>query len=95
MEHQKENQDLSFFHFLGQHYFDYDANVADYDKDMKLPFKSHDDCVGIAFHVGVPPNISTFEFNLAAKVQDDFVWTNEHFHANAFCATIWQPPKFC
>ncbi|MEN9523358.1 MAG: hypothetical protein RL065_1735, partial [Bacteroidota bacterium] len=45
VEHKTQNNKLSFLQFLTIHYSGSTQKDADYDKDMKLPFKSQDDCI--------------------------------------------------
>lgn len=93
LEHKNQTKDLTFFKFLVMHYFEHDVNVSDYERDMKLPFKSHDSFIGMVFHVFVHPNYSAFKFNYPIVLEDEHLLFNDNFFAKAFIAIIWQPPR--
>ena len=69
-----------------------DVRDADYDKDMKLPFKSHDNCVaGNAVYIASSEKISIqkpVQFLEKKKFE-----TEDHFLPTSFLANIWQPPR--
>jgi hypothetical protein len=95
-EHKQENQALSLLGFLEMHYAHGSPKDADYDKDMKLPFKS---CS--------PSSISTISFYTPFpefKQQPPLVYyENEQqqfsdysfSYSSSFLSTIWQPPRAC
>ena len=94
-EFQKENSESSLWGFLCMHYVSGDKNDADNDKDMKLPFKSHESCSS--------SNIVAFASNVFSIAIDKpfinetttFPLFDESFIGASFQSTIWQPPKFC
>lgn len=95
-EHQQENPKLSLWNFICDHYAHGEVQDADYDKDMKLPFKSHHSgcsCGAITF---LAP-IQTFNFEnkpfLNEYKKPNFGYTFS-FISN-FNSSIWQPPKIC
>lgn len=59
-EHKTQNKDLTIWQFLCIHYAHGNVKDADYEEDMKLPFKTHLNCF-IQTNVVVPP---TFFNNL-------------------------------
>ena len=91
-EHHNSNNDLSFSEFFCMHYSSVDDHDADIEKDMKLPFKSHDNCSHIML------SIPHSDIN-----QSLFIPTKEHSllilrmkQSTAYSAdlpSIWQPPK--
>ena len=95
VEHRKEKSDLTFGEFLRIHYsseMDYDQ---DYDKDMKLPFKMHNDWadqfVAVSEFQAITP-IFQRQFNLSFHRTPLFEVT--FIHAT-YLSSIWQPPRFC
>lgn len=93
-EHKNKQRDLSFLGFLCIHYFNGDVHDADYEKDMKLPFKT---CA--AQEHG--QNSVRLEFGQIVIPGDPGI---ELLHLKSFYYKfpetavsgdgIWQPPKF-
>jgi hypothetical protein len=54
IEHRQENSHLNVWQFLYMHYAMGDVHDADHAKDVKLPFKSHDNCVASTINVYLP-----------------------------------------
>ncbi|MEO5908519.1 MAG: hypothetical protein ABIP98_04885 [Ginsengibacter sp.] len=94
VEHREENSHLTLWQFLHMHYAMGDVHDADYAKDMKLPFKSHDNCVASIINVFLPSQ----KVVITKPVQ--FI-ENQHFKIqepslqSTFLSNIWQPPKIC
>jgi len=96
MEHKEKDQNLSFWEFLAMHYSQNDDHDGDHDRDLKLPFKSHNASVNTivialnnnSFAPSSSPTIATVEGNTHTLA-------SEHFFSIAFLSTIWQPPKAC
>jgi hypothetical protein len=96
IEHQQENPKLQLWDFLCMHYAHGEVKDADYDKDMKLPFKSHHSgcsCSVVTFLA--PIQSFNFEYNafFKARKKRSFSYTSS-FISN-FHSFIWQPPKIC
>lgn len=95
IEHKEENSQLSFLKFLSMHYSQNDDHDGDKEKDMKLPFKSHDGCintVSIAFVSG------HFEHAILKPVfteSKSYSIHSEQFLQSSYLSSIWQPPKSC
>jgi hypothetical protein len=93
LEHQSANQSLGFIEFLHFHYFVSNEQVADHEKDMKLPFKSHEDCTHTISSIFVPllfnPTIPRFDFQNEIVFFD---FSNANY-VSAYLSSIWQPPK--
>ena len=95
-EHQAEDKDITLWEFLHIHYAQGDVKDADYEEDMKLPFKTHD--IGFAqISIAVPPS---FLFILNEKPIVFFNKTKKQFFTdekvfNSYQSAIWQPPKSC
>lgn len=95
MEHRHENKDLSFIGFLEIHYAHGSPRDADYDKDMKLPFKSMNNCgiSSISFCTPLP----NFKHNPIVYCTNNKQQFSDYSftYASAFLSSIWQPPKSC
>lgn len=94
-EHKQEDKSMTLWKFLSIHYSHEDVKDADYDKDMKLPFKSIDNCNATTIVTLLPDNKFTFE-NVFIRISNRRT-TNfyNHFSGIASLNSIWQPPKFC
>ncbi|MBS1637171.1 MAG: hypothetical protein JST26_14730 [Bacteroidetes bacterium] len=92
-EHKAENKDLSLVSFLKMHYFNGDPKDKDYERDMKLPFKSND-C----------PQVMSVYFSAPAQNEFDIVLPVVSYNNLRIAYTDWipgshvndifQPPKF-
>jgi hypothetical protein len=97
MEHKAEDSNISIWQFLCIHYANGNVVDADYEKDLKLPFKTHDNC-NCTFFVLVPNISHHFSLNTFVPV---FVKTKvltpyqPSFLGSSYLNTIWQPPKSC
>ncbi len=95
IEHHRENNQISFLTFLDMHYMHGSPRGADYDEDMKLPFKSTDSCrlnfsVVFILPVNVPITIKPVE--LSTHIPIIF---KDSFPVSEYHSGIWQPPKAC
>lgn len=91
-EHQSKNKSLTFWNFLYQHYKN-NSKDADYNKDMKLPFKTTDNC-SLNILITLLPNtkieIRSFDLETSSKPISSFYKT--FFNSN-YLDSIWQPPQ--
>lgn len=92
-EHSQLNKKLSIISFLKMHYTKDVIKDADYDNDMKLPFKSCN-CIGpaLAFY------FNHFQlFALSPKIENKVpkknFYTYKFTYSSLFLSSIWQPPK--
>jgi hypothetical protein len=95
VEYQKGNSESSLWGFLCMHYVSGDMNDNDNDKDMKLPFKSHEDCSNLNLE---PFTANVFSSEIIKPIINEtqtFPPRNESFLNSTFQSNIWQPPKFC
>jgi hypothetical protein len=96
-EHKQENPKLSLWNFICDHYAHGEVHDADYDKDMKLPFKSHSHSGCSCSIVSFCPQIQTYNFEYKSFLKEykkpNFGYTFS-FISN-FHSSIWQPPKIC
>lgn len=92
IEHKADNDAITFYTFIYQHYQDDDGNDQDNDRDSQLPFKSHDsqssgsNCA--------PVFLTKIKFTpfsqapIAAKAN-----YKEPNIPSPYLSRIWQPPK--
>ena len=96
-EHTAEDKDLSFWAFLHIHYAHGIVVDDDYEKDMKLPFKSTNDCAAIS--VSTPPPSSPYtpipQPVVVAESKKVFIKSKDLFLKSSYLSCIWQPPKSC
>lgn len=95
VEHKQENKDITLWDFLCMHYAHGIVKDADYDKDMKLPFKTHDGCINATISPFTPNNFSTEIVKTAIPGSTSYPLYNEVFTVSSFLSTIWQPPRSC
>ena len=71
-----------------------DVHDADFAKDMKLPFKSHDNCVASIINVYLHSRkiVVTKPVRL---IETQHSKRQEQFLQPAFLSNIWQPPRIC
>ena len=92
-EHQQEQEGITFWEFVCQHYTHGDVDDDDKDKDMRLPYKSIDFAHAITFTV--LPTIASFEI---IKIVDfEELKSPINFYQFPFSSgnysSIWQPPQ--
>ncbi len=93
-EHKNENNRTTLISFLEMHYLNGFTKDADFEKDMKLPFKaSQDNCFSF---VVLLPTLEKFELNNEPFVLEihkpTILYKNQVFISN-YLSAIWQPPK--
>ncbi len=95
-EHKLQNPTITFWGFLNLHYNNGNKMDDDYDKDMKLPFKTVSD-IASSFVSSVPP--STFSVAPQPDLEYTIIKQKYSYSSNLllpmFSASIWQPPKYC
>ncbi|MBL7891120.1 MAG: hypothetical protein JNL63_00710 [Bacteroidia bacterium] len=92
-EHKGKDNDISLWQFLAMHYTQSDDHDGDREKDMKLPFKSHESCVNAGTLAFIPSgfeNPSTKLIDIPNKAWSIYI---EQFLSAAYLSSIWQPPK--
>lgn len=93
IEHKAENKNITFFGFLEMHYAHGDVKDADYDKDMKLPFKTISlNTAALAFYYPPSFSISCTKQIFVTTHKQKFPSTVVHFSSSNLDA-IWQPPR--
>ena len=95
IEHKSINQKITFWGFLCMHYAHGDVYDADYDKDMKLPFKSHSfQTNSTCFTLINLQEYSICFYRIIVhknSVNNFYKTIISSSHLNA----IWQPPQIC
>lgn len=91
-EHKSDTGNISFISFLKMHYLNRATKDADYEKDMKLPFKtpSQGELTGITI---ILPSTNS---EILVPVYTHFkvnIPSNENRLLGGFYSSIWQPPK--
>jgi hypothetical protein len=94
IEHKEKDTNISFLQFLDMHYAQDNVKDADYDEDMKLPFKSHDGCVNASVVVFIPSNFSYSIPKPLSSEKNSYTIYSEDDLNSSFPSSIWQPPKF-
>jgi hypothetical protein len=97
MEHQEQNKNITLIEFLCLHYANGDVRDADYEKDMKLPFKTHSNNCS-ANIIAVVAN-ATIKINFPVKSNFAelrvLIFSKEIAFSSLYLSNIWQPPRFC
>jgi len=93
MEHKNLNQGTTIWDFLIMHYTNNDIIYADHDKDMQLPFKSHDGSIhNIILTFIHNPVIQTLTRPVVIDLNEYNLLENISFNST-YLSNIWQPPK--
>jgi hypothetical protein len=93
-EHKFLNEGTTLWSFLIIHYTNNDIKYADYEEDMRLPFKSHEGCAN-ALSLSFIQNFTSIKIrNLFEKERKIYVISNDNILNSTYLSTIWQPPKF-
>lgn len=96
VKHKEQNNDITLVEFLFLHYAHGDVKDADYEEDMKLPFKSHSNAVNSIIMDAVANTV----LKMVVQPKPNFVplrviiTLKEVFFASSYYSNIWQPPKF-
>jgi hypothetical protein len=93
VEHKEQNPNLTVLQFLCIHYQGPDVYDADYDKDMKLPFKSHTNISSVVFYPLIQEYKTVQKVNFTYKKQD--LYTYSFAYSSISLSSIWQPPRNC
>lgn len=93
IEHKAQNHNITFFGFLDMHYAHGDVKDADYDKDMKLPFKTISlNTTAIAFCYNSNFSFSCTKQIFAKLTKQKFPISTVHL-SSSYLDAIWQPPR--
>ncbi|MBS1525338.1 MAG: hypothetical protein JST19_06805 [Bacteroidetes bacterium] len=94
-EHQKQNKNISFLQFLDMHYMHGSPKDKDYSEDMKLPFKTADNCVSSVSPVVIPLLTHTLENYIVHIPEKEIHITRDELIPSSYLSRVWQPPKSC
>ncbi len=97
MEHKEQNKHITLLDFLYLHYANGNVKDADYEKDMKLPFKTQNNHVSINI-IGIVASSIMKEIRSPKSnfVQSKLnILSKESFFSSSYLSNIWQPPKYC
>lgn len=93
-EHKAVNQNINLLSFITLHYLNGSQKDADYAKDMKLPFKTHD-CSHIS-NLSIQDVAKIFEINIPLVKHFKEIKRNYYyaFHFSSYSEfSIFQPPE--
>ncbi|HLZ88184.1 MAG TPA: hypothetical protein VKQ52_13110 [Puia sp.] len=92
IKHKHENPNLTLLGFLKLHYSDKTVFDADYQQDMKLPFKTQENTSLFSAVNDIPrPLIITVESPLSASA--DYILLDARVDISAFPHSVFQPPR--
>jgi hypothetical protein len=94
-EHQKKNKNISFLQFLDMHYMHGSPKDKDYTEDMKLPFKTADNCVSTVSPVVIPRLVHVFESHVVHIPENKIPVPQDELIPSSYLSRVWQPPKSC
>jgi hypothetical protein len=95
IEHKQLDTKISFIEFLCMHYAHGNVKDADYEKDMKLPFKSAENSSQSSTSFYLPsPNFKPEIIVHFTEGKQQFSLYN-FTYSSAFLSAIWQPPRVC
>lgn len=94
-EHKTLNEGTTLWSFMIMHYTNNDVKYADHEKDMRLPFKSHEGSVHSIILIFIHnPAVLTLIKPIVIDLNEYNLLENSCFNSD-FLSNIWQPPKYC
>ena len=95
-EHKSKDAQLSIWQFLDMHYAQGEVHDADYDEDMKLPFKTHNGCLAVNSIIFITNGFSCdVSKPLPLSGSSNYLSYDENILPAAYLSSVWQPPKSC
>jgi hypothetical protein len=94
IEHRADNDAITFYTFIYQHYQDDDGNDQDNDRDSQLPFKSHDSSHSSGSNCAP---VSLIKIKFIPSSQASVISIAKYKEPNIpspYLLRIWQPPKY-
>lgn len=94
-EHQQKDTNITLWKFLCMHYAKGEVKDKDFEKDMKLPFKTAETHSGFHFTIILQePKVCFTPIFYYSKKSIIKKYSPIHFNSN-YLNAIWQPPKSC
>ena len=95
-EHKSNDHSITLWKFFCMHYAHGVVHDADYNKDMKLPFKSHSCCnSSISFVFIISEENYTFPVFKFLDERKSITNFYTFLVSSSHLKAIWQPPQFC
>lgn len=94
-EHKTLNEGTTFWNFLIMHYTNNDVKYADNDKDMRLPFKSHEGSVHNVILSFIDNPVLNILIKPVVTDLDEYKPQEDKYFNSTYLSNIWQPPKSC
>lgn len=94
-DHRKGNKDISFLQFLNMHYMHGSPKDKDYSEDMKLPFKTADNCAATVSPVVIPRLVHIFGTHVIHIPEKEVHIPQDELIPSSYLSRVWQPPKSC
>jgi len=95
IDHKDKDAKLTLSEFIEMHYANADENDIDHDENMKLPFKTHNTCIGITSISFAPNSFEDLLIKLIPSEKNSYSKYQEKFLTSSYLSSIWQPPKAC
>ncbi len=93
VKHCKEDPTTTVQSFLALHYQEETVYDADWQQDMQLPFKTHEDDLGLMALCYYPPlHMATMKAPVSIVPENQYP-TRHEFVPSCYAADIFQPPK--
>lgn len=94
LEHQSHNGHETLIDFLAMHYMQDNLKDADFDKDQRLPFKSHEGCINLSVLICIPQLSETQVALTPSGSSEWLILPKISFISSDHLSNIWQPPRF-
>lgn len=91
-EHKAENNSLSLIQFFYIHYGQGEVKDVDYDKDMKLPFKTPSVSANAVF-IAMTQTVDFFNGFIKKEIQPKKYTLYRAFFYSSTLDSIWRPPQ--
>ena len=92
-EHKQKDNSITVWKFLCIHYAHGEVNDDDFDKDMKLPFKSHSNCICTSSTYFQPLLTYDLFYKVFFRAFNTINSLYTFSFSSSFNSSIWQPPK--
>jgi hypothetical protein len=92
-KHCKEDPNTTIQSFLVLHYQEKTVYDSDWQQDMQLPFKTHEDDLGLMALCYYPPvHVTSLKVPIPMEPENQYPARHE-FEPGCYAADIFQPPK--